>query len=133
MSNDMEFPIVLLPCNGLSARGYLSSLIAQHVQEQLPQVCVIPPVPLSVGIESFVRQTQEAQYIFALSGCSHRCESHICQQATGRQPDETLDIEPIVRKDVSEWIDMSMDEQKQTLQRLVHQALDRLKHIHSLD
>lgn len=84
---------VLLPCNGLSARGRLAADIANGIRDQIEDVEVVDLVPLLAQLPDAVSIVKSANRVIALSGCINQCESKACHITTQREPDLVFQLE----------------------------------------
>lgn len=117
--------IVLLPCNGLSARGQLSSVVAGLLQEQLEDIEIGQLIPLSVKDPAEQARLARARFVMAISGCSQRCESHICQQAGG-QIDGSICLEDDLPKELVSIAQVTPEQRRQATLTATSRALAQL-------
>lgn len=121
--------IVLLPCNGLSARGQITRFVADQIREQIDDIEVVELVPLMAGIPGAVETLRRAKRVIGLSGCEHRCESNGCEMARGKAPDDTFTVGDLVRSDVQSIDSFAPEEMKQCSLQVSSLLLGKLSEV----
>lgn len=105
--------IAVLPCNGLSARGHVTTLAIDQVTQGLEDVRCVNIVPLMARIPEELADAQGARAVIGLAGCNHRCEASACRQALGRDLDDAFVVGDLLRQEVTERSEVSDEELRQ--------------------
>ena len=123
----MDDRVVLITCNGLSARGQLTAKVIQQLQEHIDEdVDVLSLTPLLAGLPERVEKVKRATQLIGLAGCSRRCDLHACRSQAGRVPDVDLVLEDILRKDITSEDTISQEELNQVLPKATSLLLGKL-------
>ena len=105
--------MVVLPCNGLSARGQVTTLAVDQVTEGFEGLRCVNIVPLMAGVAEDVAELQAARAVVGVAGCHHRCDAHACRQVLHREPDDAFVVGEMLRAEVIERTEMTDEEFRQ--------------------
>ncbi len=115
--------VILLPCNGLSARGQVTEMASAKIREAMEEVRRVDLVPLLAGLTDEQSAVNEARAVIGLAGCSYRCEARACRQAVGRELDDGLVVGDLMREDVTELSDATEQEIEQCVLEVTSRVL----------
>lgn len=124
--NRVDGKVVLIPCNGLSARGRVAHLAAIMVEEGMPEVQWVDCVPLMAEVDEEVKRVREARYVMGLAGCAYRCDALACRRGRGRETDDAVVIGKIVPPHIAEAADLSEDDKKRFALETASQVIAKL-------
>lgn len=116
---------VLVPCNGLSARGQLSTQVAHYLQENMDDVAVAYPTPIATKQQDLLKQIYQAKRVILLSGCDQQCGVAICQQAQVLA-DTNVQLGAAVRPEAIEYDELDEEERKQALRLMTSRVVATL-------
>jgi uncharacterized metal-binding protein len=101
--------VVLIPCNGLSLRGRLTSRVAALLQEQMG-IKIVALSPLMARLPKEVSTIQQASRVIGFAGCSHRCDITGCRMGADQEPNEYFVIGDLVRTEACDINEISESE-----------------------
>lgn len=110
MTTQASGQVVLVCCNGVSARGHVAARACHLVCESLSEVRSIEVVPLLAGVPEEVEALSRARVVLGLAGCDQRCDRGATRRVTGREPDESFVVGASLRAEVHEVADASEKE-----------------------